>query len=544
MTRLFKPLMIALAIGSSLLLTACGSGQDAEPSDPDAVVLHRGNGAEPASLDPHQGFGTWSANVMGDMFMGLMTEDPMAEIVYGAAESHTRSEDGLTYTFALRDHTWSDGTPVTADDFVFAFRRILNPETGAVYASLLYILKNGKAINQGEAEPETLGARAIDDKTLELTLEHPAPYLLELTAHATFYPLPKHVVEEHGDDWIKPQNAVANGAYTLVEWAPNDYVHLRKNEKFWDAANVAVDEVYFYPTTDAAAALRRFQSGELDTNTTFPAQRWPDLRENMPDEAFIHPTLSSVYVIFNHSKPPFDDARVRRAFSLAADRETISYKIMNAGQTPAYAFVPPAVRNYLPEEDRPYLSFKDLSPEERIAEAKRLMEEAGYGPGNPLRTTMNTFQTQDALNMSIALQNMWKEIHADVQLLDQEAKTHYSNLRGGDFEVAFAAWKADYADAQNFLFLFDSKSGELNYGRYKNPEYDALLQQAENEADLLRRAEILAAAETIALEDTAVLPIYVGAWRLLIGKHVVGFKPNAPNWQRTRWVSIDESKRD
>ena len=238
------------------------------------TTLRVANSGEPDSLDPHQVSGNWEDRIIGDMFMGLTTEAADGTVIPGAAESWTISDDGLTYTFTLRDHTWSDGTPVTAEDFVFGLRRILDPATAAEYAYLLFPIKNAEAINSGNlADPEALGARAVDPKTLEITLEQPTSYFLGLLTHYTSFPIPKHKVEELGDDWVKPGNIVGNGAYTVVEWVPNSQVRMEKSDTFWDADNVAIDEVVYYPTEERNTGTKQFRAGEVDVQYDFASEQ-------------------------------------------------------------------------------------------------------------------------------------------------------------------------------------------------------------------------------------------------------------------------------
>ncbi|MBL8781018.1 MAG: peptide ABC transporter substrate-binding protein, partial [Alphaproteobacteria bacterium] len=248
-------------------------------------VLHRGNGSEPYSLDPHRTTGVWESHIIGDMLVGLYTEDAIGQPIFGAAENAVTSEDGLTWTFKIRPHTWSDGVPVSAEDFVFAYQRILDPKTAAQYANVLYAIKNAQKVNKGDLPVSALGVRAVDASTLVIELDHPAPYLPQLLTHHTATPLPRALVQKVGNDWTKPGTMVSNGPYLLTEWRPHDHVKLVKNPKFFDAATVKIDEVYFYPIEDDLAALKRYRAGELDTNERWPLTEHKWLRENIPNEA-------------------------------------------------------------------------------------------------------------------------------------------------------------------------------------------------------------------------------------------------------------------
>jgi oligopeptide transport system substrate-binding protein len=536
---------LLVVCAAALALAGC-DGADAPASALPAkgstseVVFYRGNSAEPKSLDPHLIEGTWEINIVGDMLMGLTTEDPAGRPIPGAAESWETSADGLTWTFHLADRKWSDGEPVTADDFVYAWRRILEPKTAAQYASLLYPFKNAEAINAGKMKPDALGARAIDARTLEVDLEHPAPYLPEMMTHQSTYPVPRHVVEAKGNDWTKPENYVVNGAYKLVEWVPNDHITLVKNPTFYDAANVHVDRVIFYPTSDYDAALKRFRAGELDVQDTLPASQIDWLRANMPETLGVGPYLGLSYTVLNQARKPFDDVRVREALSLAYDRETIVNKIRRIGETPGYTIVPPGVANY------PYgnsLSFRDMPQAERIKRAQALMREAGFGPDKPLRTTYATGNPPDTRRRAAAVQQMWKEIYVDLQLVPTDTAINYLKLQNGDYDVGEAAWIADFNDARNFLFLLMTNNGGFNYGRYHNAEFDRLMEASDQERDVQKRGELMAEAEAIALKEFAWLPEYDRVTLNLVRPYVKGWMQNPRDFHRTRWISIDTAAR-
>ena len=517
--------------------TAAGPGGGTAPSQaPGVAVLHRGNGAEPKTLDPHHTEGTWEANVVGELMMGLTTEDQDANPVPGAALSWDTSADGKTWTFHLRDHQWSDGMPVTAQDFVYAWQRILNPKTAAQYASLLYIFKNAEAVNGGKMPVEALGAKAIDDKTVQVELEHPAPYIPELVMHHSSYPVPRHLVEAQGDNWTKPGTYVGNGAFLLKEWIPNDHITIEKNPKFFDAANVKLEQVVFYPTVDADAALKRFRAGELDVQDPLPISQLDWLKANMPEVLEIGPYLGIGYIVLNQSRKPFDDVRVREALNLAYDRETMTEKIIRLGEPPAYGLVPPGVANY-PNENA--FAFKQLSQPDRIKRAQDLMRQAGFGPNNRLRKIYSISTAPDARRVAAVLQQMWKEIYVDIDLQPSEVQINYMKLQSGDFDIGGAGWVGDFNDARNFLFLLMTNNGGFNYGRYKNPQFDALMQQSDLEPDLVKRGQLMSQAEAIALKDFALIPSRFLRTSNLVRPYVKGWKANIHDFHRLRFVSVD-----
>ncbi|HEX7727345.1 MAG TPA: peptide ABC transporter substrate-binding protein [Rhizomicrobium sp.] len=504
----------------------------------DDKTFNRGNSAEPDTLDPQKIQTSWENNIVGDMFLGLMTEDAAARAVPGAAESYVQSADGLTYTFKIRDHKWSDGVPVTAHDFVFSFQRILTPKTAAQYASLLYPIKNAQPVNGGRMPVTALGVRAIDDRTLEMNFEYQVPYLPELLKHYTCMPVPKHVVEKHGDQWLQAQNIATNGPYVLKEWVPNDHITVIKNPHFYDAKNVRIETVNYYPTQDYAAALKRFRAGEFDITEGVPSSEFAWLRDNLPGTLRVTPYVSIAYVQFNLTKAPFNDVRVRRAVSMAIDREIMANRVMRAGESAAYAMVPPHIPGY---PGKPRLDFIGMTMAQRIARAKALLVEAGYGPNNPLAFDYNFQGTSDARLIAVALQSMWKGIGANVSLRPADAQVHYNQLRRQHFQAAWAGWSADYNDAKDFLFLGQTSSNDMNIGRYSNPKFDALVAQSDVTRDPAERAMVLQRAEQIMLDDSPFAPVYYGVSRNIVSKQVRNWIGNDVNINRTRYIQLDRS---
>ena len=504
-----------------------------------AATLNVQNGADPSSLDPHKLSGDWENRIAGDIFEGLVTEDAGAEPIPGQAMSWEVSDDGLTYTFELRDGiAWTDGEPVTADDFVFAFRRLMDPANAAEYAYLQYPIRNAEAINSGEMDdPEQLGVRAIDDDTLEITLESPTPYFLGALTHYTAYPVPEHVIDEHGDDWVRIENIETNGPYHPVEWVPGSHVLAEKNPDYHDAENVSIDAVKFFVLEDQAAALKRYRAGEFDILTDFPKDQYAWMQENLPGEARVAPFAGLYYYVVNNTEPPFDDARVRQALSMAINREVIGPQVLGTGELPAYSWVPPGMANY---GEPATVEWKDMPYPEKVAEAKRLLAEAGYGPdGEPLEVQLRYNTNDNHKRVAVAIASMWKPLGVDVELYNTETKVHYDELSRGVLEVARAGWLADYNDADNFLKLLKSDV-DFNYGRWSNEEYDGLIEEANAEQDPEAREELLKRAERIALDDSAAMPIYYYLSENVVSPKVSGFEDNAFDVHRTRWLSLPE----
>jgi oligopeptide transport system substrate-binding protein len=538
---LFRAVCLSICAAALMALAACGDspsskGANTTPSGSGSeVVLRRGNGAEPSSLDPNFTTGTWEDAIVSDMLMGLTTADAGGKPIPGAAERWDVSEDGKTWTFHLRDHQWSDGKSVTANDFVYSWRRILDPKTAAPYASMLYVVRNAQAVSAGRMGPDQLGVRAIDDKTLEVQLENPAPYLPQLVAHQTTYPLPSHVVEPLGRNWTNPGNYVGNGPYILTEWTPNDHITLVKNPRFYDAANVKIDRVVFFPIADPDAGMRRFRAGELDVQDGIPTNQIDFVESTMGSMFHKEIFLANGWLTLNLQRKPFDDIRVRQALNLAYDRETMAEKVVRIGQPPSYSIIPPGIANYPGPVE---FDFKSMPYPERVKRAQELMREAGFGPNNRLKTTMAGGTGADARRIAAAVQEIWRSIYVDVDIIQNDAQVHFANLRAGNFDIAGYAWVADFNDPRNFLFLFLSDN-ELNDSGYRNPAFDALVHQADEELDLGKRGQLLAQAEAVLLKDVPAIPTRFQVTLNLVQPYVKGWVTNVSNVNRTRWLSIE-----
>lgn len=530
--------MLILGVAAISVAACSPKGPSRPPCPAGEVCILAGNVSEPATLDPHKSTGTWEDRIITNLLIGLTDADPEGKAVPGMAERWTTSPDGLVWTFYLRDANWSDGAPVTADDFVFSLRRILLPETASEYASVLYLIKNAQAVNEGRAPKEALGVRAISPKVLEITLNHPAPYLPELAKHHTMFPVPKHLIDKLGDDWVKPGNYLSNGPYILTDWRLGDYVKIVKNPKFYEADKVCVDQIYLYPTPDAAMAERRVARGELDMNGDIQSNRIAFLRETMPQYVRTHTYLGVTYLAFNSNVPAFKDKRVRLALNMAIDRDFITQKLLRGGQKSAYTFTPPGVADYEPAKPPEWASWP---LEKRQAEARRLLAEAGYGPKNPLKIEIKHRNTPDPMLFMPAVQADWKAIGVDASLAQNEAQIAYAAYRSRDFQVADAAWIADYNDAMSFLYLQQSATGPQNYGDYRNPAYDALLAKADAEPDAKVRAGYLAKAEAIMLDDAPVAPIYFYVNKNLVSPKVTGFVDNIVDQHRARYWCISDA---
>jgi oligopeptide transport system substrate-binding protein len=539
--------LILASLAVSALLSGCGGDEKAAlraPCPTGKLCYEAGNGSEPISLDPPKTTGTWESRILGDLFVGLTQDDPEGRAIPGMAKSWDVSPDGKIWTFHLRDANWSDGVPVTADDFVFAFRRLMDPATASEYAYLLYFIHNAQPVNEGRAPLTALGVRAVDPHTFEMTLDHPAPYLPEILKHQITFPVPKHVVDRWGDAWLQPAHYVSNGPYKLVSWKLGDRIVAVKNPEFYDAASVCIDKVDYYPTADPVAAERRVRRGELDSSSDIQSNRVAFLRQpgQMPAYVRVHTYLGVGYLVFNTKSkdvPALADKRVRLALSMALDRAFITRKLQRAGQVPAYAMVPPGTANY---QGPPPPAWASWPLEKRQAEARRLLAEAGFGPGHPLRFEYKHGNTPESMLTAPAIQADWAAIGAEVTLAEDDTQILYQDLRIRNFQVSSAAWIADYNDATSFLQLEQSQTGAQNYGDYNNPAYDALLAKADNEPDAKIRAGYLARAEKMMLDDVAVAPTSYVVNKNLVSPQITGWVDNLTDWHRTRFLCFKGHK--
>jgi oligopeptide transport system substrate-binding protein len=523
------------AITFLILLGGCTKFGSANHTIHAADYLVRGNGAEIKSLDPHYIDGNWEANVVGDCLVGLTTDAADGDPMPGAATSWETSADGLTWTFHLRDHVWSDGVPVTAEDFVFAWRRILEPARGAPYAYYLWLVKNGKAISDGTLPTTALGVEARDDKTLVMHLEHPAPYMLQYLLHQAVFPEPRHVVMAKGDAWSKPRNYVANGPYIPKEWVENDHVTLVKNPLFYDAAHVRLQTVIYKPTSDSLAALKSIRAGELDAQNAIPAAEIAWMRHNIPRALQLRTYLAVNYLTTNFQRKPFQDVRLREAIALAYDRETITDKIVRIGDRPAYHFVPPGVANY---PAGAHMDFESLTPAKRVEKAKQLMVAMGYGPNHHFHTTFDTSTLPDSKRTAAVLQSMLGNIYIDVDIVASDTQFFYKKLQEGQFDIASGSWVGDFDDAGTFLDLLQSDSGN-NYGKYASAKFDALYAKANQTLDVAGRGALLRQAEQVALDDLGVIPVRFIVTQDIVEPYVKGWIPNVRDFNRSRWLWID-----
>ncbi|WP_456268208.1 peptide ABC transporter substrate-binding protein [Kushneria sp. AK178] len=502
-----------------------------------AATLDIGIYGEPASLDAARVTGAvYDNDVLGDLFEGLVTLSPDGDYQPGVATDWSVSDDGLTWTFNLRDDArWSDGEPVTAEDFVLAFQRALDPDIASIYANLLYPLDNAAAINRGDADVDTLGVHAVTDHRLEIQLEQPTPYLPTLMAHIIAAPVPAHVVAQYGNDWTQLEHIATNGAFMPSRWVSHDHIEAVKNPQFHDAESVTLDGVNYYLVENLNTGLSRFRSGNLDVMRDFDASRYQWLQDNLGDAVHLHNQLSTYYYALNNREGhPTSDVRVREALNLALRRDIIVEKVLQGAANATSALVPAGISHYeaqtMPGVDAPL--------DERLERARELLKDADYGPENPLDLRLRFNSRDDHRRIAVAAAAMWKPLGVNIEMVNAEANVHYAEIARGDFDVARASWVADFDDASNFLGILASGNAK-NYSGYKSAAFDDLLAQAAAQSDQDERRELLEQAERQALGDYALAPIYADAARNLVNPDMTGWEDNAINRHLSRWISIN-----
>ncbi len=451
------------------------------------------------SMDPQINTDVEGSGIMRSLFEGLYNEDQVGNLVPGVATSYELSDDKMTYTFHLRDNAkWSNGDPVTANDFVYAWKRLADPATASEYAWYIELMQieNASEIIAGEKPVDELGVKAVDDHTFEVKITAPLPYFPSMTTHASVFPVNQAVLEAHGDKWTEPGNLVGNGAYVLTEHILGEKVVMERNPMYWDDANTIITKATALTINDENAALTRYLAGELD-RTQIPTGQYPKLSAEYPDEAHSVPQSCSYIYMFNldEAKGPeaLKDVRVRKALSYAIDRDIIVDKILQGGQSPSYNWTHHATAGF----EMPEIDYATWSQEERLAKAKELLAEAGYGPDNPLKLTLNYNTSEGHKKIAIAVQQFWKGIGVEMTPNNMEWKVHTDRMQNQDFEVARYAWCGDYNEASTYLDLFTSYSGHNN-GKFFNERYDELMKQsktAENPAPLYKEAEQILAEE-------------------------------------------------
>lgn len=504
MNRLISILLYICVV---VLAAGCSSPQTTT-NQPVEQTIRYNIGAEPATLDPALSSGVTEQTLENALLEGLVRMDRDGKPSPGIAKRWDVSEDGRTYTFTLRESTWTNGEPLTAEDFVYSWRRVLAPETASPYAYQLYYLVNGEAFNAGEiTDPAQVGVRAEGKDKLIVTLKEPVPYFLSLTAFPTLFPVNKKAVEQDSAGWAySPATFVGNGPFKMTAWEHNKQFILEKNENYWDKDNVKLKKLVITLVDDSNTELAMFESDQIDIAETPPYREMERLAKG--NLLKVSPDLSNEFYMFKTTLPPYDNVKVRQALSLAIDREALVSKVTMGGEKAAYAFVPPGVNG--PGTDREYRSLGEkLVAGFNPSEAKKLLAEAGYPEGRGFPTVqLLVTNNQNHRAVAEAITGMWQEnLGIASELTEQEYKVFYQTLFDGDFQVARVGWNADYNDPMTFLDMW-VKDGSNNQSGWSNEEYDGLLAEASAIKDTSARMDALFEAEKILMSEQPVIPVY------------------------------------
>lgn len=523
---------------SALLLAGCGRREPAATEGIRTRTLLVGNAAEPADLDPHLASVLNDQIVVNTLFEGLTVLDERStRPLPAAAESWEISKDGLVWTFRLRANLqWSNGDPLTADDFVQSWRRILHPEFAAENAWYLFALKNAEAYNAKKiSDPKAVGFSASDTRTLVLTLERPTPYLAALVSMPAWFPVnPRSLaafggMEKRNTTWTRPGNLVSNGAFTLAEWKPNARIVLAKNARYRDAAQNQIEQVIFFPIENPDVEERDFRAGQLHATFNLPVTKIASWRTQSPAQLRVDPTLQVNFLRFNTAHPPLNDPRVRRALSLAIDRTAIAASVLQGSRAPATAITPPGTGGYTAR----------AAARTNIEEARQLLAAAGFPQGRGLPVIDLQARNDEIMpRVAEALQAMWqRELGFKVTISQVEQKTWVQNMQTGNYRISTSAWTADFPDPVTFLGMF-TKNSAYNWTGWTHADYERLLDTAATTADATQRYELFQQAEALLLEESPVTPLYFGAQTYLLHSAVRGWDPAPLIFRRFQIVEL------
>ena len=531
--------MVLLALG----LAACRARETTVDVGIRQGILHFGNLSEPRELDPHVTTGVSEQNILSALFEGLVTETPGTLAIAPGVASHWEILDqGARYRFHLRkDARWSNGDPLTAHHFLYAFQRILSPAFGAPYAYMLYSITGAEAFHRNQdADFATVGLHAPDPHTLEISLHTPIPHFLTKLTHMAWFPVHPPTIEKHGgmtaigSNWTRPATFVGNGPFELQQWHPNRQITVTRNAQYWDHANVHLNAIVFHPIGDHTIEERAFRAGQLHITGTVPVDRIAYHQRNNPDILHLEPYLGTYYYLLNTRRPPLDNPKVRRALALTIDREQITRAITRAGETPALHFTPPDTGGY--------------NATARItgsrADALSLLTEAGFPEGKDFPTLTLLYNTADThARIAEAIQQMWQQqLGIQVELVNMDWKVYLDQTQSGQYDIARAGWIGDYLDPETFLNLWVTDGGNNRTG-WSNAKYDALIQTAATTTDPDIRFERFQQAEQILIEEMPIIPIYFYRSKSLVHPSVKGYYPNLldrHNWKYIQLVPLHE----
>ncbi len=527
---------------SILVLSGCSRKESNLKNATSKGILYVGNGSEPQDLDPSTVTGVPEQRVIAALFEGLLSENPKTLAPEGAvAESWTVSPDGLVYTFKIRkDAKWSNGDPLTADDFVYAYNRILSPKLGSQNAYMLYCMKNAEKFNKGQlADFSKVGVKAIDKSTLQITLGKPTPYFLPLITHMAWFPANKKNIEKYGaidqrgTQWTLPGKLVGNGPFVLKDWEVNKVITVVKNPQYWDADKVKLNEIDFFPISDNQAEERTFRAGQLHMTYTVPSSKIGYYQKNKPSYIHISPYLGTYYMVFNVNKEPFISPLVRRALSLAIDRKSLAEDVVKGGKVPAESFTPPDTGGYTAKTNLQY----------DVKFARECLAKAGFPDGKGFPVVEFMYNTSERnRQIAEALQAMWQtNLNIKVELVNKEWKMYLDTFRTRDFSIATASWIGDYNDPLTFLGMWTSDSTN-NRAKWSNNEYDKLMADAAFTSEQPLRFDLFQEAEKLLMEQAPIIPLYYYTSMALISPQLKGWYPNTLDHHPYKYMSLEDEK--
>lgn len=520
----FRLAWCAVAVSASFSAAAAQVPAGTALAEKQEIVRHIKD--EPASLDPIKAVGLPEAQVARDLFEGLVNQDAQGKVIPGVATGW-KSSDNQTYIFTLRkDAQWSNGDPVTAEDFVYSWRRLVDPASLSPFAwfAQLAAIQNAEAIIAGKMPADQLGVTAVDKYTLKVQLNKPVPYFVSLTANFSLFPVPKAVVEKYGNDWTRVGNLVGNGAFKLQQRVVNEKLVLVPNQHYWDHAHTVLSKVTFVPINQESNATKRYLAGDIDITESFPKNMYQKLLKDIPEQVYTPDQLGTYYYAFNTQRAPTNDLRVRKALSYAIDRKIIAEKVLGTGEKPAYHFTPDVTAGF-----KPLQSLLQQQPQDELdAQAKALMQAAGYGPGKPLTLRLLYNTSESHQKIAIAVASMWKKkLGVEVKLQNQEWKTYIDSRNTGNFDVVRASWVGDYNEASTFLSLLGS-SHSGNIAKFRNADYDRVLEQASHQSQPSALNADYNKAEQIIADQAPIAPIYQYTNGRLIKPWVKGYPITNP----------------
>jgi len=544
--KLFLIVTVALSLATISLVNGCSDkakNDQFAPKDKDTLI--RGNSAEPPTLDPAEAQDQYDINILYDLFEGLTNVDQNDQIIPGIASSWEISHGGKVYTFHIRDNAkWSNGQPVTAQDFIYAWQRAVAKATASPYAYILSPIVNADAITAGKLPASSLGAKALDAHTLQVTLVRPVSYFLQSLTMPVMDPLYAPSIKQYGDSFTQPGHLVSNGAYYLSEWVKNGYLAEKKNPYYYDAKDVKIDNVKFLPIFDTNSELAQYKSGGIDITYTVPVDQYNDIKAQYADQLHTVLWAANYYYDLNMKDPAFaKNPKLRQALSMAIDRTTLANTIVGGGRNAMYTFIPPTMEGGVLASFQPY-SWQTEPYAQQAMEAKKLFNAAGYSTQHPLVLTVS-YNTND-LNkkVALALASMWQQAFGEnaiqVKLNNQEWGVFMQSRIDGTYQVARDAWLADVDTLEDYTDLPMCKNPQ-NDSHYCNPKYDQLVNEAEHTLDPAKRIELIKQSQTLLLNDYPVVPLFQDAYSRLMKPYVKGYDPtnNHLDHVESKWMYFD-----